>query len=87
MLISSRLCWSKCVENLSLKAHQIISQLRYLSNRYDYFTSKLLFKLFDSKIKPIILYGSEIWGVKRYDHVENAHIKFCKLVLMLERPQ
>ena len=81
ILISSRLCWSKCVENLSFKALQIISQLRYLSIRYDYLTSKLLFKLFDSKVKPIILYGSEIWGVKKYDCIENVHIKFCKLVL------
>ena len=81
ILISSRLCWSKCVENLSVKAHQIISQLRYLSNRYDYFTSKLLFKVFDSKIKPIVLYGSEIWGVKKQDCIEKVHEKFCKLVL------
>ena len=83
MLISSRLCWSKCVENLSFKAHQIISQLRYLCNRYDLFSRELLFKIFDAKIKPIILYGSEIWGVKRYDYVENVHVKFCKLVLNL----
>ena len=29
----------------------------------------------------IILYGSEIWGVEKYDYVENVHIKFCKIVL------
>ena len=81
MLISSRLCWSKCVENLSFKALQILSKLRYLSNRYDLFTREILFKIFDSKVKPLILYGSEIWGVKRYDYVENVHVKFCKLVL------
>ena len=29
---------------------------------------------------PIILYCSEIWGVKRYEQVENVHIKLCKIV-------
>ena len=81
ILISSRLCWSKCVENLSCRALQIISQIRYISNHYEYLTSKLLFQLFDSKIKPIIMYGSETWGVKKYDYIENVHIRFCKLVL------
>ena len=46
-----------------------------------YFTNKVLFKIFDTKIKPIILYGSEIWGVKRYEKVDNVHMKFCKIVL------
>ena len=81
LLISSRLCWTKCVETLSCKAQPLLSKMRFLCNRYDNFTNKVLFKIFDSKIKPIILYGSEIWGVKRYEYVENVHIKFCKIVL------
>ena len=59
--------------------------MRYLCNRYDYFPSDMLFRIFDTKIKPILLYGSELWGVKRYEDIENAHIKFCKMVLNLGR--
>ena len=81
LLISSRLCWTKCIETLSCKAQQILSKVRVMCNKYEYFTNEILFKIFDTKIKPIILYGSEIWGVKRYTDVENVHIKFCKIVL------
>ena len=81
LLISSRLCWTKCVETLSCKAQQILSKVRLLCNRYEYFTNRVLFKIFDSKIKPIILYGCEVWGVKKYDYIENVHLKFCKIVL------
>ena len=81
LLISSRLCWTKCVETLSCKAHQVLSKMKVMCNEYENFTREILFKIFDTKIKPIILYGSEIWGVKRYNNVENVHIKFCKIVL------
>ena len=81
ILVSSRLCWSKCVNELSCKAQQIVSRLRYLCNRYDYFTRQMLFTIFDTKVKPVLLYGSEIWGVRKFDDVEQVHIHFCKVVL------
>ena len=37
--------------------------------------------LFDSMIVPILLYGSEIWGVYVYKEVDKLHIKFCKYIL------
>ena len=36
--------------------------------------TKLL--LFDSKVAPIILYGSEIWGVYDFKAVNKRHVKF-----------
>ena len=41
----------------------------------------MLFTIFDTKIKPVILYGAEIWGVRRYEDIDHVHIQFCKLVL------
>ena len=38
--------------------------------------TKLL--LFDSKVAPIILYGSEIWGVYDFKEVDKLHVQFCK---------
>ena len=32
-------------------------------------------------IVPILLYGSEIWGVYDYKEVDKLHIKFCKYIL------
>ena len=83
LVISSRLIWSKCVDNLSSRAQQIVSRMRYICNRYDELPRSMLMKIFDTKVKPIILYGSEIWGVKKHEDIENVHIRYCKVVLNL----
>jgi hypothetical protein len=41
--------------------------------------------LFDKVVKPIVLYGSEVWGFKNYHMVEKMHLKFCKLLLNIKR--
>jgi len=43
----------------------------------------MLFKIFDGKIKPILLYGSEIWGgqKRKYEDIEKVNLRFCKVVL------
>jgi hypothetical protein len=44
-------------------------------------------KLFDSLIKPITLYCSEVWGFENNDKstIEKLHTKFCKHVLGVSR--
>jgi hypothetical protein len=41
--------------------------------------------LFDKIVKPILLYGCEIWGVGNNDIVERVHLKFCKIILHVKR--
>lgn len=38
---------------------------------------KTKLSLFDSSITPIILYGSEIWGVYNFKDVDRLHVEFC----------
>ena len=42
---------------------------------------KTKLNMFDSLITPILLYGSEIWGIYNYKDVDRLHIKFCKYLL------
>jgi len=42
---------------------------------------KLLFKLFDSQIRPMLLYGAEIWGLQDTQVVESVHLLACKKLL------
>ena len=37
--------------------------------------------LFDKLASPILLYGSEIWGIYNYKEVDKLHIRFYKMVL------
>ena len=45
---------------------------------------KCLLRLFDKMVKPILLYGCEIWGFGNNDVLEKVHLKFCKMILNLK---
>ena len=40
--------------------------------------------LFDKIVKPVLLYGCEIWGYGNNNIIEKVHLKFCKLLLHLK---
>lgn len=42
---------------------------------------KTKLSLFDSMVVPIILYGSEVWGIYDNKEIDKLHIKFCKRIL------
>ena len=45
-------------------------------------------KIFDTCIKPILLYGSDFWGclkVPSNDPIEKMHLRFCKELLGVQR--
>ena len=68
--------------NMKLVAKSLSEQaLRAMNNLLSLFTrinldvkTKLL--LFDRLVVPIILYGSEVWGVYDYKEIDKIHIKF-----------
>ena len=41
--------------------------------------------LFDKIVKPIVLYGCEIWGFSNCYLIEKLHLKFCKHILDLKQ--
>eukprot|EP00745_Piridium_sociabile_P014687 TRINITY_DN21651_c0_g1_i6.p1 TRINITY_DN21651_c0_g1~~TRINITY_DN21651_c0_g1_i6.p1 ORF type:complete len:655 (+),score=42.51 TRINITY_DN21651_c0_g1_i6:130-2094(+) len=85
VILSATLNWSRCVDNLSGKALRAMAAIRKLYFRLQGIPVVTLFKIFDSKVKPILLYGSEIWGFQRYEAIEKVHNKVCKLVLGVGR--
>lgn len=42
-------------------------------------------QLFDALVKPILLYGSEIWGFQNTESIEKVHLKFMKRILSVNR--
>ena len=63
---SNRLCWSKCVQNLVMKANRAMAAIKIFSSILKNISPSVLLKIFDVQLKPIILYGSEIWGVHKW---------------------
>lgn len=45
----------------------------------------IFFKLFDSQIKPILLYASEIWGARQFNVIEGVHMFVCRKILGVTR--
>ena len=41
--------------------------------------------LFDKTVKPILLYGAELWGYGNCDSLERIHLKFLKYLFNLKR--
>ena len=37
--------------------------------------------MFDSLVAPILLYGSEVWGVVKNDNIEKVHLQFSKRIV------
>jgi len=78
--------YSLAKKQLSLKARKAIFSLKSLM--HSSLSPKALLKLFSTCIKPIILYGCEIWGKAYSDDSCPAEItqnRFCKNVLGVHR--
>ena len=52
--------------------------------RHNNLSIKCHLDLFDKVVKPILLYGCELWGFENTDLIERVHLKFCKILLHLK---
>ena len=67
-------------KELIFKARKALFKV-YKSVNYPLCSVQLMSKLFDTLVKPILLYGSEIWGDSNNILVETMHNKYCKSLL------
>ncbi|XP_053395338.1 uncharacterized protein LOC128555792 isoform X1 [Mercenaria mercenaria] len=70
---------AKLVEQARRAMFSIIQKSRKLN-----LTISMQLHLSDTKIVPILLYGSEAWGVENLKILEQFHLKFCKFILNLK---
>ena len=52
-------------------------------HRFPKIDSKVIWKVFDTKIKPIVHYGAEIWGFMEAKEIEKVQNKMCKQLLRI----
>ena len=67
------------------RAGKALFSIKRLMSQFKVTDSNLAFRLFDTKIVPILHYGSEIWGFHEGKDVERVQLEFCKNVLRLHR--
>ena len=54
--------WTKTLESQALQALKASASIFKYQKKFGFFSPEDAFKLFDSVVKPILCYGSEIWG-------------------------
>ena len=80
---SSALSWSHNIKVRAAKGLRALGSIRTLMYKIPDMNSKVLWKIFDTKIKPILHYGAEIWGYNDANEIERVQNKMCKLILKI----
>ena len=63
------------VKTLSEQVLHAYYNLCYISDKLQC-NIKMKLSLFDKMIVPILLYGSEVWGIYGYKEIDKLHLKF-----------
>ena len=74
------------MEELAKKAMRATHRIYRLST-CNYISLEMLPKTFETMVKPILLYSSELWGYQMRDDniIESTFVKFCKHILGVHR--
>ena len=78
---TNRLSFFKMAENSTLKAKKVLNYLFSSFSKLSVLPAKTFFKIFDSKVYPVMLYGAELWGLQFMHCVEQLQIYACKRLL------
>ena len=85
LVISSRLSWYVCQKTLAEQASKALFAIKSKLSQFGALSSNILFKIFDTKILPILTYGAEIWFEHESKDIEKVHTDFCKYVLKVTK--
>lgn len=81
IVFSSRLVWSKARETLAIQAKKASFPILELFRKFQSLPLTTALKIFDNKIAPILLYGSEIWGYEYCESFEKIQCYYLKKYL------
>ena len=74
LLFTNILSMYQITDAMSGKAKKALNCLLHSLHQFPCLSYSTFFKLIDSKIAPIMLYGSELWGLKNVACIGNVHI-------------
>ena len=78
LIFTPTLFWGKAKLTLVALANKSIFAIKSYQKKFGHFALIDQFKLFDSMVKPRLLYGGDIWGYEYADEIEKVQIRFCK---------
>ena len=78
MFFTPKLVWTKTLESQALQGLKSSAFIFKFQKKFGFFSPQDIFKLFDTIVKPVLCYGSEIWGYRYCEKIEKLQSKFCK---------
>ena len=81
LIFTPKLSWSKAKRKLAAQARKASFCIRNYQRKFGYFKHEEIFRLFDAMVKPILCFGSEIWGNEHSNVIESVHNEFCRYFL------
>ena len=78
MTLSMQLSFNRMAINQATKAKRVLISLLNSLYNLGQLPKDVFVKLFDRKVSPVLLYGSEIWGFTNREPVEVVHRYACK---------
>ena len=78
MFFTPKLAWSKTQESRTLQGLKASATIFKYQKIFGSFSPRYIFKLFDTVVKPILCYGSEISGFRIVEKIETVQAIFCK---------
>ena len=73
--------FSEAQNTLAWQAQKAIFKLNKYLYKFTFISPRHKFELYDKFIRPILNYGSEVWGFAKANAIERVHMQFCKKVL------
>ena len=81
VIFTNKLVWFEHTSNAADQAKKLFLGItRHLHNLSN-LSYETFFKIFDTKISPVLLYGSEVWGFYKSKAIELVHLYACKRFL------
>ena len=77
-IFTTRLSVIKGTKQMTIKGKKAFGFLLKMLLKTRYISKECFFKVFDSKVLPILTYAAEVWGMEKLDAIERVHMMACK---------
>ena len=81
LMFSTQLSLHRMAIELATKGKRVLVSILSSPHQYGTLDKNSFFKIFVSKVCPILLYGSEIWGLGMRENIERVQYYLCKRFL------
>lgn len=78
-------CWTEAKLELARRGSRALNMMLANMKKFGYLEPRIMLKMFDSKIVPILTYGSELWGFSGTAEIELIASNFYRRILGLRR--